>query len=143
MGRDQHSSQIRYSTYIKKPAPVYCVAGQNTIPLHPTIASRKPGPVGRNKLGAIADQPTASTATRYDVHRPAFSYHYHVTAHDSKQTLYHCNITRFTKSCTPNLVLHAGRDKAAPPVALAHILQFSQSFKIGFKSCADEDAVGV
>ncbi|KAK8927186.1 hypothetical protein H634G_01855 [Metarhizium anisopliae BRIP 53293] len=84
---------------------------------------------------------TASTATRYDVHRPAFSYHYNVTAHDSKQTLYYCNVTRFTKSCTPDLVLHAGRDKAAPPVALAHILQFSQSFKIGFGSRADVDAV--
>lgn len=84
---------------------------------------------------------TALTPIRYDIHRPAFAYHYDITGHDNKQNLYYCNVIRFTKSTTPDLVLHAGLDKSAPSVALSHILQFSQSFKIGLGSVGDMDNV--
>ncbi|OWT43008.1 C6 zinc finger domain protein [Pochonia chlamydosporia 170] len=84
---------------------------------------------------------TTPLPIRYDIYRPALSYHFDITAHDSKQNLFYCNVVRFTKSSTPDLVLHAGQDKRAPSIALAHILQFSQSFKIGFGSTADMDAV--
>ena len=83
----------------------------------------------------------STAAVRYDIHRPAFSYHYDITAHNEEQNLYYCNVTRFTKSAKPDLVLHAGMDKSAPSVAMAHILQFSQSFKIGLGSASDLDAV--
>ncbi|UNI13711.1 hypothetical protein JDV02_000430 [Purpureocillium takamizusanense] len=78
---------------------------------------------------------TVTTPIRFDIHRNAFAYHYSITAHNSTATdtaLYYCDVTRFTKSSTPDMVLYAGSSPAsASPIALSHILQFSQSFKIG------------
>ncbi|GJN69362.1 C6 zinc finger domain-containingprotein [Purpureocillium lilacinum] len=86
---------------------------------------------------------------RFDIHRKAFAYHYSITAHNSTtmdSPLYYCDVNRFTKSSTPDMVLHAGPSPAASPVALSHILQFSQSFKIGLgdavpRQATDPDAV--
>lgn len=81
-----------------------------------------------------------STPIRYDIHRPAACYHYDITGPDSKENLYYCTVKPFTRK-QPDLVLHAGLDKSAPPIALCHILQFSQSFKFGFGDPANEDDI--
>ncbi|KAJ6446858.1 C6 zinc finger domain-containingprotein [Purpureocillium lavendulum] len=86
----------------------------------------------------------------FDIHRKMLSYHYTVTAHHDSANpddpIYYCDVNRFTKSASPDLVLHAGPSTAAPPIAISHILQFSQSFKIGLGDAvarhkADPDAV--
>lgn len=67
----------------------------------------------------------------FDICRPAFCYHYDIKASGSQDNTFYCRVKPFTHH-TPDLVLYAGPDKASTPVAMSHILQFSQSFKIGF-----------
>jgi hypothetical protein len=60
--------------------------------------------------------------------KPTFNYY---SIHDSnKRHVYHVRTSHFTPS-KPDLIIHAGPNKKAPIIAVAHFTTFSSSFKIG------------
>lgn len=67
----------------------------------------------------------------FDIYRPAFCYHYDVKIADSQENAYFCKATRLTRSSVPDLVLYTGSSATGTAVAMSHILQFSQTCKLG------------